>query len=298
MYHTCVCICTYKRPALLGSLLAKLERQDTDNLFDYSIVVVDNDVQESARKTVESHANQSHIVVKYAVEPEQNIALARNKAVESARGEYIAFIDDDELPEQRWLLSLYKAMHECRAGGVLGPVKRHFEVNPPSWIIKGKLFEKMLFPTGAIIPHCKYTRTGNVLLDRRLFADKANFFDPRLGRSGGEDLDFFRRMMSKGHVFVWCNEAVVSEIVPKERLKRSYFVQRALLNGAVTARNLSLLSIPTMKSLLGLIVYTPALPVLLLVRHDLFMKYLIKECNHIGRILALCGVTAVKERTW
>jgi hypothetical protein len=40
------------------------------------------------------------------------------------------------------------------------------------------------------------------------------------------------------------------------------------------------------------------LPLLLLVRHDLFMIYLAKDCYHFARILALCGVKVLKERTW
>ena len=278
--------------------MTSLEKQETENLFDYSIVVVDNDKLESARQTVQSHAQQSKIAVTYVVEPEQNIALARNKAVENANGDYIAFIDDDEFPEQDWLLNLYEAVRQFRADGILGPVKPYFEVAPPSWVIRGKLCERESFRTGEVIQKPKYTRTGNVLLDKRLFADKESLFDPLLGKSGGEDIDFFRRMMHKGHKFVWCNEAIVSEIVPRERLHRSYFVKRALLQGVVSSRNLRLFSFWTIKSFTAFIIYTAALPVLLLVRHDLFMQYLIKDCNHIGRILALCGVKILKERTW
>ena len=283
---------------MLGKLLSSLEKQETENLFDYSIVVVDNDKSESARQTVQSHVQQLKIAVTYVVEPEQNIALARNKAVENANGDYIAFIDDDEFPEQDWLLNLYEAVREFRADGILGPVKPYFEKAPPSWVIRGKLCERESFRTGEVIQKPKYTRTGNVLLDKRLFADKESLFDPLLGKSGGEDIDFFRRMMHKGHKFVWCNEAIVSEIVPRERLYRSYFVKRALLQGVVSSRNLSLFSFWTIKSFTAFIIYTAALPVLLLVRHDLFMQYLIKDCNHIGRILALCGVKILQERTW
>ncbi len=68
----CVCICTYKRSKLLKILLSKLEEQETEGLFDYSVVVVDNDCSESARQTVEAFARQSKIHFSYDVEPEQN----------------------------------------------------------------------------------------------------------------------------------------------------------------------------------------------------------------------------------
>ena len=50
------------------------------------------------------------MVISYDVEPEQNIALARNRAIGNASGEYVALIDDDEFPDKQWLLTLYEAI--------------------------------------------------------------------------------------------------------------------------------------------------------------------------------------------
>ena len=126
-HHISVCICTYKRPKLLEKLLLSAEKQDTEGRFYYSIVVIDNDRFESAREIVESYKLRSKLQVSYAVEPEQNIALARNKAVENSNGDFIAFIDDDEFPEHEWLLNLYIAMRTFGAHGILGQVKTYFE---------------------------------------------------------------------------------------------------------------------------------------------------------------------------
>ncbi len=131
-HHISVCICTYKRPELLRRLLSELEEQQTGGLFDYSIVIVDNDMSESARQTVESYAQQSKSSVRYYVEPEQNIALARNKAIENAHGKYIAFIDDDEFPSDTWLLNLYNAFNTYQPnGGILGPVIPYYPEGTP-----------------------------------------------------------------------------------------------------------------------------------------------------------------------
>jgi succinoglycan biosynthesis protein ExoM len=294
-----VCICTYKRPELLRRLLTKLEELRTEDLFRYSVVVVDNDRAESARETAESCKRRLKISVSYHVEPEQNIALARNRAVENARGDFIAFIDDDEFPDEEWLLNLYKAFHEFRANVVLGPVKPYFETEPPEWIIRGRLCERESFPTGTIIRDGKHMRTGNALLGRELFVDNESLFNPLFGKTGGEDGDFFRRMLQKGNLFVWCNEACVNEIVPPERFRRSYFLKRALLQGLSFAKSRkgSLFSFDALKSVVAFLVYTPALLGLLL-RHDLFMKYLIKDCYHLAKVLTLCGVRIMKVRTF
>ena len=104
--HISVCICTYKRARLLARLLTELENQITDQLFTYSVVVADNDYAKSGKNVVQSFNARHKIGVRYCNEPEQNIALARNKAVENADGYFVAFIDDDECPASNWLLNL------------------------------------------------------------------------------------------------------------------------------------------------------------------------------------------------
>src|SRR5215472_3239474 len=138
--HISVCICTYKRPDCLRRLLLELSRQETLGLFTFSIVVADNDHTESARRAVEEFACSSKIPVKYCVQPEQNIALTRNSAVNNADGDYVAFIDDDEFPANLWLATLFQACEESGVEGVLGPVKRYFDAQPPNWLLKGDFY--------------------------------------------------------------------------------------------------------------------------------------------------------------
>lgn len=289
--HITVCICTFQRPRLLERLLNELDRQRTDGLFTYSVVVVDNDHRASGRGAVESFRGRSRLQVRYEVEPEQSIALARNRAVENARGEFIAFIDDDEFPGPSWLVGLFQALHGMKADGVLGPVLPHFETEPPAWVVKGKFYDRPSHPTGTVLAWSE-TRTGNVLLRRDLFAHEKNRFLPEFG-SGGEDRDFFRRMISQGRRFQWCAEAPVFESVPPERLSRSFLLRRALLRGK-TPYNHNLESY--LRSLAAIPVYTLSLPVLFFVRHHLFMKYLVKYADHVGRLLALLGINVIKEK--
>ena len=173
--HISVCICTFKRPDLLAYLLSALEHQKTKKLFTYSVVIVDNDYSESARSTVEDHQNTSTMKIAYHVEKNQNIALARNRAVKNAKGEYIAFIDDDEFPTEDWLLNLFQTYKVCKAHGILGPVKPHFNEEPPKWIIKGKILDRKSFNTGTILKRSGDTRTGNVLLRKDLFKDEDQY---------------------------------------------------------------------------------------------------------------------------
>ena len=118
--HICICICTYKRPEMLRRLLSKVEEQETEGLFNYSIVIVDNDRSESARQTVESFARQSKISIKYYVESEQNIALARNKAVATAKGEFVVIFDADFVPKPDFLQKSIHFFTDPKVGMVQG----------------------------------------------------------------------------------------------------------------------------------------------------------------------------------
>jgi len=234
--HICVCVCTYKRPQLLLRLLKSIETQTTHGFFSFSAVVVDNDGNRSAQPAVESFRKTSSLEVKYFLEPNQNISLARNKTVAEAEGKYLAFIDDDEFPEESWLFHLYATCLKYKAHAVLGPVEPYYENKPPEWVVRGRLCERDHFRTGTPIRDPKYTRTGNVLVLKEICHEKPGPFDPSRGRSGGEDHEFFAWMIGKGRTIFWCNEAPVYESVPPERLKRGYFLKRGLLRGSLTGK--------------------------------------------------------------
>jgi succinoglycan biosynthesis protein ExoM len=288
-----VCICSYKRPQFLKRLLAALADQDTGGLFMYCIVVTDNDEVRSAEPVVNDFAAESQVAVNYCVEPQQNIALARNRAVASASGDFIAFIDDDEFPTKNWLLTLFKALHECDAHGVLGPVKPHFDEKPPDWIVKGKFWDRPSYPTGFVIDGTK-GRTGNVLLKKELFAAAgAQPFRPQF--RSGEDQDFFTRMIDLGYKFVWCNEAVAFEIVPPPRWRRGFMIRRALLRGSMAVFRHDFGAMEITKSLIAVPTYILILPFALLIGHHRFMSIAIKLFDHVGKLLALYRCQPVRE---
>ena len=290
--HISICVCTFKRLRLLKRLLEELRGQETGGLFTYSIVVVDNDQSRSAQKVVGEFAASSVIPIKYCTEPRQNIAMARNTAVENAHGDLIAFIDDDEFPIKRWLLTLFEALNKYGADGVLGPVKPHFEDKPPQWVVKGKFYERASYPTGFVIDWRK-GRTGNVLLKRSLFSDATQRFNPEFRT--GEDQDFFRRQIEKGHVFVWCHEAMAYEVVPPARWNRSFMIRRALLQGAASRLHPTFGARDIAISMIAVPAWAIALPFAFAMGHGKVMSALVGLFNHLGRLLALVGINPVAE---
>jgi succinoglycan biosynthesis protein ExoM len=288
----CVCICTYKRPGLLKRLLLELRGQQTRGLFTYSILIVDNDRAMSAQAVVGEFRSVSNIPIQYHVEHRQNIGLARNKAVENCHSDFLAFIDDDELPVRNWLSLLLKTYDEGGVDGVLGPVKRRFDVPPPKWVLKGGFYDRPVRPTSSAVEWIE-GRTGNVLLSMELFREPDAKFDPEF--RGGEDTDFFRRMIAKGHKFVWSAEAEAFELVPPLRWNRSFLMRRALLRGASTLNHSNFGWRDIAKSALAAPAYVVALPFTLLWGEYKFMNFLVRLCDHLGKLLAVCGINPVKE---
>jgi succinoglycan biosynthesis protein ExoM len=223
-----VCVCTYKRPELLGQLLDSLSRQ-TFPLSEFEVIVVDNDSSASARSVVDD-AMRLHpdLDIRYDIEPTQGISYARNLTVALSKGELLAFIDDDECASQNWLLDLGHTMEECRADAVLGPVIPQYPKGSRAWVVKSGFFERPRFATGTFIGS-ETCRTGNALV----MACKVKLrqpvpFDNHLAQSGGEDYDFFKWLEERGGKFVWCDEAEVREEVPSIRQNLGFMLDRCL----------------------------------------------------------------------
>lgn len=293
--HISICICTYQRPDLLRRLILALSRQQTGGLFTFEVVIVDNDSGKSGEPIVTELSKTSQFQVSYYTEARRSISLARNRSIEMATGQAIAFIDDDEFPTETWLLNLYNTLVKLGADGVLGPVRPHFEDGAPEWIKKAGLYNRPEHPTGFVLAW-EGCRTGNVLFKRELIQFEDPVFDPAFG-TGGSDVDFFRRMMSKGHTFMWCNEAIVYESVPPSRWDRRNLIRRALLRGRNSFRHPEGRWSNVGKALFAIPIYVVSLPFLQIVGHHHFMRYLIKLCDHTGRLLAALGVTPIRERT-
>jgi glycosyltransferase involved in cell wall biosynthesis len=286
---------------MLRKLLQNLQDQETNGLFTYSAVIVDNDANKTAAATIENFKKVSNFSIKYFCEPIQNIALARNKAVENAKGDYIAFLDDDEFPISTWLLNLYKTITLYKSDGVLGPVKPYFPENCPSWLIKSKICERPEYKTGYDL-HWGKTRTGNVLLNSKIFTTLKNPFGVEYGREGGEDIEFFKKMVKSGKKFIWCNEAIAFETVPEERWGINFYLKKELRIGGVVGDKIRKHEplwkcIKSFLERTGLtIAMSIIIPFTLLFGMNFFIKVLIKILYNVGFISGIMGFVILRYR--
>jgi len=229
-----IAVLTYKRPHDISAVLPLLvdqAREVSSLVGPVDVVVVDNDPEASARETVDSiRARQSEAAVFYEHEPRPGISAGRNRALASAADhDLLVFIDDDERPCAGWLDALLRTREEMGCAAVVGPVVSEYEIEPDPWIRAGGFFERRRLPTGTRVD---VAATNNLLLDLRTVRQLSLTFDERFGLSGGGDTMFTRSLHAMGGVLVWCDEAVVVDVVPSARVTRSWVMRRAFRSGS------------------------------------------------------------------
>jgi GT2 family glycosyltransferase len=197
-----VCIITRGRPALLKQCLERVVRGQSLERAHYEVLVSDDDPQGSAREVVEQFDG-----VRWMQGPCRGVAANRNTVASGSTGEWIVFVDDDELPEANWLEEMYKAAHTGRWDVIEGVVE---SVDYPDSIF---WYAPSVTSQGVFC-------TANLGIRRELlFALGA--FDERFAISH-EDMDLGRRIISSGVATTFLPQALVKHPARKESLSTAF----------------------------------------------------------------------------
>ena len=289
-----ICICTFRRPAGLARLLQSLRSLDPASP-PHEVIVVDNHADASAQPVVEA-ARLEGMQVKYTIEPARGIARARNRSLELATGEYVAFIDDDEEATPRWLLELWGEVVRSGAEGGIGPVLPKFSVGAPGWLVEGGFFERGRLPTGTPLK-AEQTRMGNSLVARRPLIAQPGPFDERFNFTGGEDGDVFARLIGAGCRFVAVDSAIVFEHLTPRRTTMRWLLRRRVRT-AIHQSRLAAAAAPQQsgrlrsavsfaralrEGLLGLLLFPVA--------RASGLRRLLFSARHIGHVMFLNGLS-------
>jgi succinoglycan biosynthesis protein ExoM len=229
MSKTCILICTCDRPELLRQLLSALVPQA--KAHGCATIIVDNGIR-SSETVVASFQSEMEIVYERVVEP--GLVSARNRAMSMALAfhpEFLAFIDDDEVPEADWLANLIRRIEQTGADFASGPVVPEYAAPPPRWATEGGFFHTSgdSFITGNLILRASCLPEG----ESQWFRHEFNF-------SGGEDNEFLSRLVENGAVHVVAEAAIVRESVPVSRMKGRYIWRRGLRDGVAIAQIIAL----------------------------------------------------------
>ena len=218
-----ICIGTFRRYQLLQALLHGISKLTFRKALqpDISVVVVDND----ANATAQAVCMQAELPwpLKYFVEPQRGISFVRNRAIaEAGDVDFVATIDDDEVPVPEWLDELLWTQALTGADIVNGPVKPQFDAGVADWVKRGGFFNGLDYSTGTPLTFCY---TGNSLIRSAVFSH-VPLFDDKFALTGGEDTHFFLRARQAGYSIVWSREAVAYEAISTARANAAWILRR------------------------------------------------------------------------
>ena len=221
-----ILIPTYRRGPMLTELLASLAPQ-IDGADGVDAVVIDNDPEGSARAIVAPFEAGGRL--RYVWESRRGIVHARNRGLAEATGDYILFLDDDQVPGADWL-----AAWLAQADGVVkasfGRTLPRYAGTPPTGLktLLDSLFTRDFdLPTGADITHrWAFMATHNSMFLRSFCFPKADPFDIRFNARGGEDIWLLMDLMRRGARLQWNREALAEELVPADRMTLAYLKGR------------------------------------------------------------------------
>jgi len=233
-----VVICTYNRGDILGETLASYAALAAASAVRAELVVVDNNSSDAtagiARDFVAAHGD-----ARYIFEATPGLSHARNTGIREARGEIIAFADDDVFFEAGWLDALMRAFAAWpEAGCVGGKTLPHFEAGTPPWLHETLLYMYGSTNSGdaeAWMDYPKHPFGVNMAFRREVF-QRIGWFDPRLGRIGdsllsGEESDIFRRVHVAGFRTRYIPDAVLRHRIPATRTDPDWVLLRSYWQG-------------------------------------------------------------------
>ena len=234
-----VCICTFRRPEGLQRLLEELDAQifPTVSTPTVTVIVADNSPERSAAEACETRMGKWPLV--YLHEPRPGISHARNTALAAVpeQADYVAMIDDDEVPDPDWLDQLLYTAGRSGADVIVGRTSPVFPARTPEWIAATGFFPKPQEQDSLQeLDPDPPAATCNVLVRAALLGKSGLNFDPSLALSGGEDKLLFQSLKLGGYRFVWAATAQVHEDIPVERANLSYMLREAYRRGCVKFR--------------------------------------------------------------
>lgn len=230
-----ISIATYDRNDLLGRTIQSCLDQTNALGLRYEIVVTDNHPEAKARPLVLGMAETSAIPIRYIQETARNMSVLRNASIKDARGDFLAFVDDDEFAAPSWTDELMGALRRTGADIVVGPRLAEFPFGKPAYDPSGLSFERHadLEPDQAVAlvradgkPQYGFG-TGNSLYRVATCFRDAEPFKIAFGDGHGEDMEFLMRQYREGRTLVWAPKAIVTEEIVPHRLTVPYRFVRA-----------------------------------------------------------------------
>ena len=243
-----VILCTYNRCQSLATTLGSLAASTLPGWIDWEVLVVDNNSSDQTRDVSEDFCLRYPGRFRYIFEPHPGKSFALNTGVREARGDVLAFTDDDVSVDPEWLQNLTACLIDDEFAGAGGRTLLTHPFSPPRWLtLTGPdnlgYVVAPLFDRGSQRSElCEAPYGANMAYQKEMF-EKYGLFrtdlgpspDPKVPRPS-EDTELGRRLMAAGERLCYEPSAIVYHPVHEDRVQKPFFLARFFDMGRAIVR--------------------------------------------------------------
>ena len=231
-------ICTHNRDQYLGAAIDSLLQQSFDR---YEVIVIDNASTDTTADVVKARLGDSRLG--YVYEETLGLSVARNRGAQAARGQILAYLDDDAEASEQWLAALVAVFEQhpkvAIAGGKVTLLWPDTVTAPPSWLSDELASGLGAYDLGndlTFITNPNLTPRGLNYAIRKTFLDAVGGFDANLGRVGknllsNEELHMTQLALRQDWQVAYIPDALAAHNVAPARLKPGWFLSRSWWQG-------------------------------------------------------------------
>jgi glucosyl-dolichyl phosphate glucuronosyltransferase len=210
-----VVVVSYNRPLeVQGTVLGLLNQ----TVKPFEILLIDDGSDPPLRMSVDF---QNFKIIRF--DKERGLSNSRNFGIDAAKGDYVAFLDDDTVPSPGW----HEAVQKGTVSGaeVLGgPLKPLYKARPPNWWTE----ESFGYYAGVGNIYDKQIWGANMIFKKDIFC-RIGCFDSKLGRKKGKLMSHEdEELIGKARLccrVLFLPEAEVLHVVPSKRMTLNYLMR-------------------------------------------------------------------------
>jgi glycosyltransferase involved in cell wall biosynthesis len=236
-------ICTHNRAPALSDALRSLKNLMIPEGCDLELVLVDNASSDGTSAQIEAFRKETEkFQIIHLHEERLGKTFALNRGIGAARGAMLAFVDDDHIVSENYLISVIRVAEEHGDFNIFcGRVFPDWDGSEPQWVHDDSRYPIRPYPVprfdlGDKTVEIKEDKSflpgsGNLVVKKEVF-ERIGLFSEELGPKGhnlkgGEDIEFVRRALSKGERILYIPHIRQHHQVFSENLRLSYLVRKA-----------------------------------------------------------------------
>lgn len=294
-----IAICTYNRVKLLKECLLSFtpEYQNFDKEM-YEILIIDNNSSDSTQELAKEFSNK-YTNYRVVIETNQGLSYARNRAYKEAKGEWIAYIDDDARGHKNYLHQLLKDIINFSFDAIGGPCIPLYHEDKPKWYKDSYQSSKKLSQLGKLENDFI---VGFNSVFRKSILESIGGFNTSIGMNGnkvayGEETEVQIKIRQIGGIVFFDPNLLVNHYIDSYKLNLFWFIKSNYAVGRDSWQTFRITPnfLNIFKAFLGIffyfaksiLVYTPTL----MIRKNFYyqnfiIEVLSKPSMNLGRVIA------------